>query len=349
MGAKPKYERVLLKISGEALAGERAMACAGATNLYVDRRHGKYLDFDYVSLEHLTELRGIRREADGWHIGSMTSFSELERCGIPFAGALVTAASQVGGPQIRNRGTVGGNIISASPAADSVPPLLALDAVLRLVKAGGISREVALKDFMKGPGRTDLRHGELLAEVILPHKSGRSVFYKAGKRNALAISLCSCAVYMEERQGAVGEIAVALGSVAPTAVRAEKAEKVLAGTRLADLCRRELAEADKEAAAEVRKEAAAELAGEVSAEVGGEAAAEVAGEASAELAGERPAGLASCAPACPAEPAFRERLRAALMEDIAPIADIRATAEYRRRIAFRMVLHNVTELWRCFE
>lgn len=211
----------------EALAGERAMACAGATNLYVDRRHGKYLDFDYVSLERLKELRGIRREADGWHIGSMTSFSELERCEIPFAGALIAAASQVGGPQIRNRGTVGGNIISASPAADSVPPLLALDAVLRLVKAGGVSREVALKDFMKGPGRTDLRHGELLAEVILPHKSGRSVFYKAGKRNALAISLCSCAVYMGERQGAVGEIAVALGSVAPTAVRAQRAEKVL--------------------------------------------------------------------------------------------------------------------------
>ena len=228
----------------------------------------------------------------------MTSFSELERCGIPFAGALIAAASQVGGPQIRNRGTVGGNIISASPAADSVPPLLALDAVLRLVKAGGVSREVALKDFMKGPGRTDLRHGELLAEVILPHKSGRSVFYKAGKRNALAISLCSCAVYMEERQGAVGEIAVALGSVAPTAVRAQRAEKVLAGARPSEMCRNKLA---------------------------------------------GPAGDVS------AEAAFRERLRAALMEDIAPIADIRATAEYRRRIAFRMVLHNVTELWRCFE
>ena len=168
----------------EALAGERAMACAGATNLYVDRRHGKYLDFDYVSLERLKELRGIRREADGWHIGSMTSFSELERCEIPFAGALIAAASQVGGPQIRNRGTVGGNIISASPAADSVPPLLALDAVLRLVKAGGVSREVALKDFLKGPGRTDLRHGELLAEVILPHKSGRSVFPQTRPENA---------------------------------------------------------------------------------------------------------------------------------------------------------------------
>ena len=113
-------------------------------------------------------------------------------------------------------------------------------------------------------------------------------------------------MYMEERQGAVGEIAVALGSVAPTAVRAQRTEKVLAGARPGDLCRRELTE--------------------------------LAGEASAELAGE-----------VPAESAFRERLRAALMEDIAPIADIRATAEYRRRIAFRMVLHNVTELWRCFE
>ena len=103
---------------------------------------------------------------------------------------------------------------------------------------------------------------------------------------------------MGERQGAVGEIAVALGSVAPTAVRAQRAEKVLAGARPSEMCRNKLA---------------------------------------------GPAGDVS------AEAAFRERLRAALMEDIAPIADIRATAEYRRRIAFRRVLHNVTELWRCFE
>ena len=134
---------------------------------------------------------------------------------------------------------------------------------------------------------------------------------------------------MEERQGAVGEIAVALGSVAPTAVRAQRAEKVLAGARPGDLCRRELAE----------------LAGEASAELAGEVPAGPGKDGPAKLA----VGLAASAPACPAESAFRERLRAALMEDIAPIADIRATAEYRRRIAFRMVLHNVTELWRCFE
>ncbi|MBS6956238.1 MAG: FAD binding domain-containing protein [Enterocloster asparagiformis] len=268
-----------------ALSGERAMACAGATNLYVDRRHGKYLDRDYVSLDRLPQLRQIRREDDGWHIGSMASFSQLERCEIPFAGALAQSASMVGGPQIRNRGTVGGNIVSASPAADSVPPLMALDARLRLVKDGGQEREIPLRDFMTGPGRTDLEHGELLTEVILPEKSGKSIFYKAGKRNALAISLCSCAVYLNVRDGVISEAAVALGSVAPTAVRAVLAEAVLAGSALEDL----------------------------------------------------------------RDGAFKERLRAALMEDIAPIDDIRATAEYRRRIALRMLLHNTVELWRCFQ
>lgn len=284
--SEPKmFQPETLEEALSLLAEPGTMACAGATNLYVDRRHGKYLDQDYVSLDRLEELRGIRREADGWHMGAMTSFADLERCEIPFAGALAAAASQVGGPQIRNRGTLGGNIVSASPAADSVPPLLALDARLRLERAGGRKREVPLGEFMVGPGRTAREPGELLTEVILGPKNGKSIFYKAGKRNALAISLCSCAVYMDVSGGRIVEIGVALGSVAPTAVRAGRAEAVLRGSAAADLTDRD----------------------------------------------------------------FQERLRSALMEDIAPIDDIRATAEYRRRIAFRMALHNVTELWRCFQ
>lgn len=268
-----------------ALAGEKVMACAGGTNLYVDRKHGKYLDWDYVSLDRLEGLRDIWEDTEGWNIGAMANFAALEGLAIPYARALSAAASQVGGPQIRNRGTIGGNILSASPAADSVPVLMALDAQVRLVRYGGEERQVPICEFMVGPGRTNLRPGELLTRVVLPPKQGRSVFYKAGKRSAMAISVCSAAVYMDCLDGRIREIGVALGSVAPTAVRARRAEAVLLGSAREDLN----------------------------------------------------------------ETSFKERLKEALMEDVAPIDDIRATAEYRRRIANRMVLHNLTELWRCFE
>lgn len=257
------------------------MACAGGTNLYVDRKHGMYLDYDYVSLDRLEELRRIRWEEDGLHIGSMVNFSQLEKLELSGAECIPAAAALVGAPQIRNRGTIGGNIISASPAADLVPPLMALDARLVLKSLAG-ERRVSLNGFMKGPGKTDLRQGELLTEVIVPKKSGRSVFYKAGKRNALAIAVCSQAVYAGMDQGNIGEIAIAYGSVGPTALRASTLEKCLVGRKKSDL-----------SLAEVRGE-----------------------------------------------------LSEALEKDISPIDDIRATREYRQRVAFRMLLHNLNELWR---
>ena len=103
------------------LSSGNRVACAGATNLYVDREKGKYLDRDIVSLHRLKELSGIREEKDGWHIGSLTTFDLIEDAfrGQGAMDALAEAASLVGGPQIRNRGTIGGNILSASPAADT--------------------------------------------------------------------------------------------------------------------------------------------------------------------------------------------------------------------------------------
>lgn len=262
------------------LAKDNTMACAGGTNLYVDRRHGKFLDKDYVSLDKLPELKQVTVMEDGLHIGSMVNFAQAEKLEIPGGDCFVDAASQVGAPQIRNRGTVGGNIVSASPAADSVPALMALDAKLMLKSVNG-QREIALFEFMKGPGRTDLQSGELLTEIVIPNLTGKSVFYKVGKRNALAISICNQAVYMETEDGAITKVRVALGSVAPTAVRAHRVEEMLTGKGQAVL-------QDAE---------------------------------------------------------FKKALKEALLEDICPIDDIRATKEYRQRVAFRMLLHNLNVLW----
>ena len=263
------------------LAKENTMACAGGTNLYVDRKHGKFLDKDYVSLDKLQELKQVAEQPDGWHIGSMVNFACAEKLEIPGGECFVSAASQVGAPQIRNRGTVGGNIVSASPAADSVPALMALNAAVVLKSAAG-ERTVALAEFMKGPGRTDLRPGELMTEVIIPHGTGASVFSKVGKRNALAIAICNQAVYMETENGKISEIRVAMGSVAPTAVRAYNAEALLKGTEAAVLDNGE----------------------------------------------------------------FKAALKEALLKDICPIDDVRATKEYRRSVAFRMLVHNVKQLWK---
>ena len=263
------------------LAKENTMACAGGTNLYVDRKHGKFLEKDYVSLDKLQELKQVNEQDDGWHIGSMVNFACAEKLELPGAECFISAASQVGAPQIRNRGTVGGNIISASPAADSVPALMALDAKVVLKSVSG-ERVVALAAFMKGPGRTDLKQGELMTEVIIPKAAGTSAFIKAGKRNALAIAICNQAVYMETDGNKIEEIRIAMGSVAPTAVRAYQTEALLKGAEQASLENIE----------------------------------------------------------------FRKALKEALLKDICPIDDIRATKEYRQNVAFRMLIHNLKQLWK---
>jgi len=275
------FQPLTVKEAITYLAKENTMACAGGTNLYVDRKHGKFLDKDYVSLDKLQELKQVEEKADGWHIGSMVNFACAEKLEIPGAKCFTLAASQVGAPQIRNRGTVGGNIISASPAADSVPALMALNAKVVLKSVSG-ERTVALAEFMKGPGKTDLKLGELMTEIILPAGKGSSVFSKAGKRNALAIAICNQAVYMETENGKIKEVRVALGSVAPTAVRAYHVEEMLKGT-----------------------------------------------EENVLDSGE-----------------FKAALKKALLQDICPIDDVRASKEYRQSVAFRMLMHNLRALWK---
>lgn len=211
----------------QMLSSGNRVACAGATNLYVDREKGKYLDRDIVSLHRLKELSGIREEKDGWHIGSLTTFDLIEDVfrGQGSMDALAEAASLVGGPQIRNRGTIGGNILSASPAADTVPVLMALDAVLVLVSETG-QRMVSLNGFMKGPGRTAIHQGEILTEIVIPFKTGAARFRKVGKRNALAFNH-QCSRLYGKGSGRITALTIAIGSAGPTALRAFHTEELL--------------------------------------------------------------------------------------------------------------------------
>ena len=206
---------------------------AGGTDLMIQMRRGHVAPRHVMSLHRVPGLGAI--EANGRvRLGALVPHRAIERCPV-FQGrlrALVDAAEVVGGHQVRNVGTVGGNIVNASPAADVVPVLLTLDAAVVCVGADG-ERSMALEQFLVGPGETARRSGELLTAAHFAALSGRSAtaFVKAGRRRAMEISIvCVAARLTLDAAGERCEEArVALGAVAPTTWRAREAESVLEG------------------------------------------------------------------------------------------------------------------------
>ena len=173
-----------LKAVLEALAQPDTGALAGGTNVMVDIKKKREKRRRFVSIDTLDELKKIEEKEDGIHIGSLAVFSEIEdyfKDRSPAYACLCQAVSHVGGPQIRNRGTIGGNILCASPSSDTVPALLVLDASLKLLQwtekdQSVKERIVALEGFVTGVRCTALAPGELLTEIILPKKKGMSCF-----------------------------------------------------------------------------------------------------------------------------------------------------------------------------
>ncbi len=152
-----------------------------------------------VDITAVGEIRGISREADHIRIGGATTWSEIIRAPLPRCfDALKAAAREVGSVQIQNRGTVAGNLCNASPAADGVPPLLALDAEVELVSAGGV-RRMPLADFIAGNRKTQRRPDEILAAVLVPLRmeNAASAFLKLGARRYLVISISMVAVVVQ--------------------------------------------------------------------------------------------------------------------------------------------------------
>jgi CO/xanthine dehydrogenase FAD-binding subunit len=147
---------------------------------------------------------------------------------------LQQAARQVGGQQVQNAGTIGGNLCNASPAADGVPPLLALEAEVELVSAAGV-RRLLLAEFLLGPRRTALRPGEILAAVLIPEAAlcGGSAFVKLGARSHLVISIAMVAARVVLEGGRVTGAAIAVGSCSPVAVRLPTVEAALVGASVA--------------------------------------------------------------------------------------------------------------------
>jgi CO/xanthine dehydrogenase FAD-binding subunit len=197
-----------------------ARPIAGGTDLMVEINFDRDRPEAIIDLTRAAELAELRREDGRVFLGAGVTYARIMR-ELPELTALVQASRTVGSPQIRNRGTVGGNLGTASPAGDALPVLAVYDAEVVLGRAGGDTRVLAWQEFLLGVKRTALAEGELILGVRWRPVSGPGSFSKIGTRNAMVIAVASlCLQVDEEGRG----VRVALGSVAPTVVRATEAE-----------------------------------------------------------------------------------------------------------------------------
>jgi CO/xanthine dehydrogenase FAD-binding subunit len=202
-----------------------AVPIQGGTDLLVDLNFRRLAPGEILDLSAVEELRRIDAANGSLRLGAGVTYAQVIAHGDPGVAALAVASRTVGSVQIRNRGTIGGNLGTASPAGDAHPPLLALGAEVELVSEDR-SRLLPIGDFFTGPGRSALAADELIAAIHVPLVEGGQEFSKVGARNAMIIAACSFAVAIDPVRRRVG---TGIGSAGPTPLRAERAEAFLAG------------------------------------------------------------------------------------------------------------------------
>ncbi len=172
----------------------------------------------------------IKEDSDNIYVGSLATLTGIEENNLikQHFPVLTQAMKETAGHTVRNIATIGGNIMNASPAADSITPLLVLDAQFVLTGIEG-SRTISAKDFFKGPGSTAIDKNEILTTIVIKKGKGKAAFKKLGRRKAETLSVVNAAAYIEIENGIFKAARLALGAVAPTAVRCYKAESKLIG------------------------------------------------------------------------------------------------------------------------
>ncbi len=219
----------------DALAADRYAVLAGGTDFY-PARVGRPVDDDVLDLTAVAGLRGVRLEDDHFRIGAGTTWTDFIATPLPRQlDCLKLAAREVGGAQIQNAGTIAGNLCNASPAADGVPPLLALGAEVEL-RSHARSRRLALGEFVLGNRKTARAPDELVTAVLVPRWSerARSTFLKLGARKYLVISIVMVAAAVDVADdGSIRRCGIAVGACSPAARRLETLERELLGRKLA--------------------------------------------------------------------------------------------------------------------
>jgi CO/xanthine dehydrogenase FAD-binding subunit len=225
------FRPITLRDAVQVLANSDGQILAGGTDLF-PAQGDRPVNGTIVDISALNELRGISSDEHYFRIGGLTTWTDVALTPLPRCfDALKAAAYEIGGVQIQNRGTVAGNLCNASPAADSVPPLLALDAEVELISQTG-TRRLALADFIVGNRKTLRQPGEIVSQVLVPRsiENASSAFLKLGARHYLVISIAMVAVVLQkDREGRVADARVSVGSCSAVAKRLRALEQLLVG------------------------------------------------------------------------------------------------------------------------
>lgn len=219
-----------------AVKGSRIIA--GGTDLYPSAKQGQS-PRKLIDLTAIPALSGIKLVGDSYRIGAATTWSDIVKADLPPSfDALKQAAREVGSIQIQNAGTIGGNICNASPAADGVPPLLALDAQVELVSAANGTRVMALSEFILHVRKTSLANDEILSAVLVrkPAHNEKSAFEKLGSRRYLVISITMTAINIIcDKNNVITDARIAVGSCSPVAQRLFALEADIIGKKPEDI------------------------------------------------------------------------------------------------------------------
>jgi len=226
-----------LKEAIELIQEDGVCPIAGGTNLLVDIRERSFRPKEVVDILDLDELRSLNETDSSVEIGSCLTMTDLERSDIirRRAPILVQAASSLGSPQIRNRGTITGNIVNASPAADTACPLIVHDAEIMVQSTNG-TNIIPIEDLFAGPKINCLEPGELVTEIRIPKPPADScsAYKRIGRRQAFTLSVVSAAAYLQVENNVCIDAGFAFGSVAMTPLRVPEAEDMLKGKELTE-------------------------------------------------------------------------------------------------------------------
>jgi CO/xanthine dehydrogenase FAD-binding subunit len=220
--------------------GKEIKIIAGGTDLLIQYYDRLYEVNGWLDLKNIKELKEIKIYQNQMEIGAMVTHAQLEKSEDikKYFPVLRQAAADIGSPQIRNRGTVGGNIVNASPAGDLLPPLMAYDAQFKL-QFNQREMIVPAEEFFIGPKKTILKPGQLLTQIILPlpYERTHGSWIKIGKRKALIIATITLALVVEmaEDNKTVKEVRTCLGSVAPTPIEIKEIREKMTGKKFSEL------------------------------------------------------------------------------------------------------------------